>query len=573
MMEHRSMEHRSLHTPTLPIGATREDRTSTLRSSVSTIVESIRWVLSKQSTHPPPPPGLDPEVSLPTCPSDVNLTLSGVGRHWRSIVAREEDYEKSITLEYLDDFLSHDWATPWYAKLLALYYCYNWTPAVLSGCLVAFLGHLTHFLLDSINHSHGPQEEGGIEQKYKMGLWPVWMGSVTFLIVLFFRQRLMLSPQKCVFLDKLCIHQTNDALKKQGILGLGAFLRRSQRLVVLWSPRYFTRLWCTYELATWYHLGRDFRKTVHFVPVGFACAIVFASIFSVTFFSLDIFILAGSGGNLIIPSILFGFFVMQTHIFRCYSQDLKLMAPQLARFSVKHADCYCCSVQHRDPRTGLRLMCDRLLVCSTLKSWFGDQDQQGHIGCTSTTDFCPWDEQDREEESSGLEKFDEAVRSNLFVMCDRILDDYASYDKVLLLCIPSLWSGLDAVAGNLYMDTDEGFKQLLYSLGVWLFILPCVYAAVLSFAFTYTAALGEDALLMPMELLRSLVVSLPGFVIFSVLWLTTARVAKARPAHQLVWYVLLLMVTTVAYSRGLQRMLRMTLKKRFIRLPTRRELT
>ena len=38
--------------------------------------------------------------------------------------------------------------------------------------------------------------------------------------------------------DKLCINQADPAQKKLGILGLGAFLKASQKLVILWSPRW-----------------------------------------------------------------------------------------------------------------------------------------------------------------------------------------------------------------------------------------------------------------------------------------------------------------------------------------------
>ena len=38
--------------------------------------------------------------------------------------------------------------------------------------------------------------------------------------------------------------------KKKGIQGLGCFLDRSKTLTILWSPRYFSRLWCGFELAT-----------------------------------------------------------------------------------------------------------------------------------------------------------------------------------------------------------------------------------------------------------------------------------------------------------------------------------
>ena len=71
----------------------------------------------------------------------------------------------------------------------------------------------------------------------------VLLGYAALFFFLFFWQRVrdpfLGSP--LVFLDKLCISQTDPVKKEQGILGLGGFLRVSQRLIVLWSPRYFSR--------------------------------------------------------------------------------------------------------------------------------------------------------------------------------------------------------------------------------------------------------------------------------------------------------------------------------------------
>ena len=43
----------------------------------------------------------------------------------------------------------------------------------------------------------------------------------------------------------LCIPQDDAEKKSQCIYGLASFLNKSDDLIVLWSPRYFSRLWCT----------------------------------------------------------------------------------------------------------------------------------------------------------------------------------------------------------------------------------------------------------------------------------------------------------------------------------------
>ena len=57
-----------------------------------------------------------------------------------------------------------------------------------------------------------------------------------------------------LFLDKCCIDQSDEAKKLEGIRTLGAWMANSERVVVLFSPDYFDRLWCAYELAVFLRL-------------------------------------------------------------------------------------------------------------------------------------------------------------------------------------------------------------------------------------------------------------------------------------------------------------------------------
>ena len=43
---------------------------------------------------------------------------------------------------------------------------------------------------------------------------------------------------KMVFVDKLCINQTDREKKAKGILGLAGFLKFTDRLILAWSPRF-----------------------------------------------------------------------------------------------------------------------------------------------------------------------------------------------------------------------------------------------------------------------------------------------------------------------------------------------
>eukprot|EP00971_Amphidinium_carterae_P097168 1923054-Amphidinium_carterae.1 len=62
------------------------------------------------------------------------------------------------------------------------------------------------------------------------------------------------------FLDRLCIHQWDEDLKDLGVKSLGKVVATSHEIMVLWSPDYFERMWCVFELATFAasnHSARD----------------------------------------------------------------------------------------------------------------------------------------------------------------------------------------------------------------------------------------------------------------------------------------------------------------------------
>ena len=58
-----------------------------------------------------------------------------------------------------------------------------------------------------------------------------------------------------LWVDKLCIHQTDLELKAKQIAALPVFVAHASRMLILWDETYFERLWCNLELATFVHNG------------------------------------------------------------------------------------------------------------------------------------------------------------------------------------------------------------------------------------------------------------------------------------------------------------------------------
>lgn len=78
-----------------------------------------------------------------------------------------------------------------------------------------------------------------------------------------------------VFLDKVCIHQTDESLKMQGISYLGLTIFYSRTMVILDSESYFERLWTVFEVASRLVQGGG---NMLFLPVNLPAAILLATV-------------------------------------------------------------------------------------------------------------------------------------------------------------------------------------------------------------------------------------------------------------------------------------------------------
>ncbi|CAK9051780.1 Riboflavin biosynthesis protein RibBA [Durusdinium trenchii] len=194
----------------------------------------------------------------------LSVALSGFCKYWAGLSSgpgRAALFNLSRAVLSIDVFLSHDWETSRWMKLLTLVLYFNSHAAAIASLLSSLVIGVAKTQLGSSIWQH---------DLWTFSCYPV------FLVFLFFWQRIrscFASPWM-VFLDKLCIHQENDELKLLGILGLGAFVRRSNKLLVLWSKRTFGRLWCAYEIGCFLS-GRPLeQEQIEILPVTVA-AILF----------------------------------------------------------------------------------------------------------------------------------------------------------------------------------------------------------------------------------------------------------------------------------------------------------
>eukprot|EP00929_Paragymnodinium_shiwhaense_P029313 TRINITY_DN16822_c0_g1_i1.p1 TRINITY_DN16822_c0_g1~~TRINITY_DN16822_c0_g1_i1.p1 ORF type:complete len:585 (-),score=24.09 TRINITY_DN16822_c0_g1_i1:139-1893(-) len=400
--------------------------------------------------------------------------LSGFGRHFSSNAGTAEQHALSQPSEEMDAFLSHDWRTTRLQKVLSLCFFFNVRGAFIASCVLALP-------LAYIGSSPALSSVRG--ELAKLGC------PLIYFIALFFGQRLSTacrSPCK-VFLDKLCIHQTDEQLKTEGILGLAGFLRASRQLVVLWSPRYFSRLWCTYELVTWCYLhGLDARR-VQFLPVSwcaFHCLVV-ACWSGVEMLKLLI-------RKFYIPQVELGQFLgdltlslvgvlLIPVVYRCavLLQELSLVNDQVQSFAIRDSKCFCCTHHHIHPETGQKMACDRRVVHATLHRWHLRLSQNNRMAMHDGGEM-PGDWEGVEQ---ALDKFDEAVRNELSSMISHSMDGALlclRYRDCVFACVPVLYAAFDYVV--LVCRDARYLHATRWVLGysvVPLFVFPLAIAAVI----------------------------------------------------------------------------------------------
>ncbi|CAE8696477.1 unnamed protein product [Polarella glacialis] len=160
--------------------------------------------------------------------------------------AGEIDHDAlSFPIGKYDIFMSHTWRTGRIAKYAALLYYTSLFPALLFGLvagILAFALQLNGILPTYPEPLHG-------------SLWCTGMGGCTCFATLALWARLVdlaesiRGTKVSYFFDRRCINQSDAVLKQAGIDSIGACLRNSDSMLVLWAPEYFTRLWCVFELA------------------------------------------------------------------------------------------------------------------------------------------------------------------------------------------------------------------------------------------------------------------------------------------------------------------------------------
>ena len=278
-------------------------------------------------------------------------------------------------------FLSHDWKTSRGLKVVAILIYFNGRAAMIAAVVCAIIVGLCR--------ETGPllevelAGESGSRITTPLTLLP------QLVFVLFFclwqRMRSFFKRPRIAFLDKLCIAQHDPSLKAQGILGLASFLDASEELTILWSPRYYTRLWCCFELAAFLRkrASSNARVTVLYVPTSWMLVswilLLLAGVAAIQI--QDWQVSTGTRparehntlpGVADIPYWLFSWACCSvwSYLLLGLWPGIRDVDRQLREFSVRKSECFCCANHHKHPGSGQTLPCDREMVYDAVKDWY-----------------------------------------------------------------------------------------------------------------------------------------------------------------------------------------------------------
>eukprot|EP00438_Fugacium_kawagutii_P018809 Skav221679 [mRNA] locus=scaffold1494:69920:71455:+ [translate_table: standard] len=307
-----------------------------------------------------------PKELLQGVPIHCILARAGETFSTNEAWSREQRKELKHCLQF-DAFISHDWHTSRWLKYGSLLLFFNAKAAAVATLVVSIIVGV--FVQCQIV----PLEP-----------WTIFIGYLTFVVVLFFWQnvRNLFVKPRLAFLDKLTIPQEDEEVKEMCILGLAGFLKCSQRLVVLFSESYIDRVWCVYEFATFMRIHAG-KRPVQTIPVALPLLFLvhFAWWFTIRFLGmvvleqLDVLELA-LRPPLVAASVLATFvltYPCQSLVGVRMTRNLQDLVDKLSGFKVQEAKCHCCSSGHRT-QSGDPIPCDRELIYQTFLTWYEDVD-------------------------------------------------------------------------------------------------------------------------------------------------------------------------------------------------------
>ena len=167
-------------------------------------------------------------------------------------------FAQSVVTQHITQFWSHSWHGSKRQKVCTLLLVNNGLAALGAGTCAAVL---TAFFLSAATEQtvEGPTEttlQGQYHRIYATSRPQAIACNLSGLLVAILLL-LLWRPGTSVFLDRVCVHQSDRELKLAGLVSMSAFLKQSEVLTVWWDATYSSRLlgrcWARFwdSLARW----------------------------------------------------------------------------------------------------------------------------------------------------------------------------------------------------------------------------------------------------------------------------------------------------------------------------------
>ncbi|CAE7508979.1 ANK1, partial [Symbiodinium necroappetens] len=315
---------------------------------------------------------------------------------------------RSFPTNHIQEFWSHSWhGNAWHKVLTALYLYNGMTAAVFAS-----LGTLLLWAL--VAWSYLPVEPLWWREHPAASFWCTGTSILLYCLALFFSK-----PRRRVFLDILCIDQEDTSLKAAGLVSMGAFLKCSDSMLVLWDPSYTHRLWCVFEMAAYLH-SRPADKVKLIIRPTILGPVFISLPVALFFFMLVTSVIPTAQHAIMWPlmglAVYVGFY-KSCSMLREYWRSVELLEKRVAGFTAKESLCWCCSADHKDA-DGESIVCDRQIVFRCIVTWFGS-----------------------------LENFETRVRTDVLeCLVDQLSKQIFTYKQCALAALPYCWSSFDVSA-------------------------------------------------------------------------------------------------------------------------------
>ncbi|CAE7479055.1 unnamed protein product [Symbiodinium natans] len=369
--------------------------------------------------------------------------LSCFGRPLWSRVPRDR-FHLSKPAARIPQFISHSWHGSAWNKVTMLFVLKVGLPAVLVGSLFALV-MVSCSIFDLLpGYARQPLIEP--DRTYTFGPWGICAGILTASVVL-----LVCEPRGKVFVDKICIHQTDPRLKFEGVLNICAFLKNSDSMLVLWDATYVERLWCVFELAAYMKSREDrgqMKLSIRPTILGPSSIASCLGLFAMQLSQTAVPWANRLHGFFIWSSICWVGLFSAVYVWRSYYRQIDNMKVQLQHFSIRNTKANCCERGHVG-RNGRSIHCDKDTIAECIRHWFGS-----------------------------VEEFEKNVRSHVAVALTQGLGNLVfPYHYLLAAGAPSLWGQADFIASRLReQEFYYAGVTAIFGLAYWLAAIPFIFA-------------------------------------------------------------------------------------------------